>query len=152
MHFKSLTAALVLAAAPAIAQEATGDAAAGEQVFRQCQTCHAVVDADGNALAGRPQVRTGPNLYGVAGRTAGTVEEFRYSDAMVAAGEAGLVWDEASFVAYVQDPTPFLREFLGDDSARGNMTFKLRNADDAANVYAYIASLGGSAEGEAPSN
>ncbi len=142
MHFKPLTAALLVAAAPAFAQDATGDAAAGEQVFRQCQTCHAVVDAEGTALAGRAQVRTGPNLYGVAGRTAGTVEEFRYSDSMVAAGEQGLVWDEASFVAYVLDPTPYLREYLGDDSARGNMTYKVRSEDDAKNVYAYITSLG----------
>jgi cytochrome c len=148
MRFKLFAVAFAVAASPAFAQEATtpdltatGDAAAGEAAFRQCATCHAVVDADGNALAGRAQVRTGPNLYGVVGRVAGTYPEFRYSASMAAAGEKGLIWDEAQFVAYTQDPTPFLRAFLGEESARGNMTFKLRNPDDAKNLYAYLQSL-----------
>lgn len=128
----------VLAAGAAVAQE--GDAAAGEKAFSQCQTCHVVVNEAGETLAGR-NARTGPNLYAVSGRTAGTVEGFRYSASMVEAGEKGLVWDEATFVDYVQDPTPFLREFLGDNGARGQMAFKVRSEEDAKNLYAYLASL-----------
>jgi cytochrome c len=60
---------------------------------------------------------------------------------MVAAGEKGLVWDQASFVAYVQDPTPFLREYLEDTGARGSMAFKVRSEEDAKNLYAFLASL-----------
>lgn len=60
---------------------------------------------------------------------------------MTAAGEQGLVWDEAEFVKYVQDPTPYLRDYLGDTSARGNMTFKVRKEEDALNLYAYLLSL-----------
>lgn len=138
----SAAALLVLAAAPLAAQEASGDAAAGESVFRQCQSCHVVTNEAGETLAGR-NAKTGPNLYGVAGRAAGSVGDFGYSDAMVAAGEKGLVWDEASFSAYVQDPTGFLREYLDDNGARGAMSFKIRKEEDAVNVYAYIASLGG---------
>lgn len=138
-------AALVLAAAPALAQEidltATGDATAGEAAFRQCTSCHVVVNDAGETLAGRAS-KTGPNLFGVSGRTAGTVEDFRYSDAVVAAGEKGLVYDEAAFVAYVMDPTAFLREYLEDSSARSKMTFKVRSEDDAVNLYAYLHSLG----------
>jgi cytochrome c len=77
----------------------------------------------------------------VAGRSAGSIEDFRYSGAMTEAGEAGLVWDEESFIAYVQDPTGYLQEYLDDGSARGNMAYKVRNAEDAADLYAYLSSL-----------
>lgn len=136
-------ATLALLSAPAFADghtAASGDAAAGEKAFRQCQSCHVVVDADGNTLAGRAS-KTGPNLYGVAGATAGQVEGFRYSDGHVAAGEAGLVFDEATFVAYVQDPTAKIRELSGDAKARSKMSFKVRKEADAVNLYAYLKSL-----------
>jgi cytochrome c len=141
MKLRVITAVLALCAAPALAQDATGDAAAGEAAFRQCATCHHVVAADGTVLAGREQVKTGPNLYGVAGRAAASVEGFRYGDGIKAAGEKGLVWDEASFVKYVQDPGAFLKEYTGDGAARSNMSFKLRKEEDALNLYAYLASL-----------
>ena len=83
--------------------------------------------------------RTGPNLYGIIGRQAGSVEDFRYRDDIVAAGEKGLTWDEETFEAYVQDPTAFLKEYLDDGGARSGMTFKLR--EGASDVYAYLASL-----------
>ncbi|MCX7643937.1 MAG: cytochrome C [Rhodobacteraceae bacterium] len=147
MKFKIAAAAVLLAAGPAFAQELpktdivpTGDVAAGEAAFRQCATCHVVVNPAGETLAGRA-AKTGPNLYGVVGRVAGRVPDFRYSEALKAAGEKGKVYDEATFVAYVQDPTGFLREFLGDPSARGNMTFKVRKEEDAVNLYAYLHSL-----------
>ena len=141
MKLKIAVAALALAAGPALAQDPTGDAAAGEAAFRQCATCHAVVAPDGTALAGRANVKTGPNLYGVVGRVSGKVEGFRYSNALTEAGEKGKAYDEATFVAYVQDPTGFLRDYLGDPSARGNMTYKVRKEEDAHNIYAYLASL-----------
>lgn len=140
----TFTAAAIAAlmATPLFAEaHMSGDAGAGESVFRQCQSCHVVENEAGDVLAGR-NAKTGPNLYGIVGRTAGTVEGFGYSDAMVAAGEAGLVWDEANFVAYVQDPTGFLRDYLDDNGARGAMSFKVRKEEDATNVYAYIGSLG----------
>ena len=147
----SSIAAIALLSGPAFAEshEMAGDAEAGERVFNQCQACHVVVDDEGNTLAGRAG-RTGPNLYNVAGRTAGTIEGFRYSSSMTEAGEAGLVWEAETFVAYVQDPTPFLREYLDDSGARGAMTFKVRKEEDAANVFAYLKSLvpEGEAEGE----
>lgn len=147
MKLKLMTAALLLAAAPAFAQDAevdltaTGDAAAGEAQFRQCATCHHVIDDAGNVLAGRANVKTGPNLYGIAGTVAGTEEGFRYSASMVKAGENGLIWDESHFVTYAMDPTAFLKDYLGDSGARGNMTYKVRKEEDAINLYAYLASL-----------
>lgn len=148
---KLLAAALALASFPALAQTAetteapayvapTGDAAAGEALFNQCQSCHVVRDEAGQVLAGRNS-RTGPNLHGVVGRIAGTYPEFRYGDGIVAAGEMGLIWDEDHFVAYVQDPTAFLREYTGNNRARGNMSFRLRNEQNARDLYAFLATF-----------
>ncbi len=121
------------------AGHASGDAAAGEDVYKKCRSCHMVESADGDTI--QRGGRTGPNLWGIVGRQAGTYEGFRYSDVMVEAGEAGLVWTEEEFVKYVADPTPYLREYTGDSSARGKMTFKLGDATDAADVWAYLASV-----------
>ena len=129
--------AAVLLASPALAQ---GDAAAGEAAFRQCVACHVVATPDGDTLAGRAG-RTGPNLYGIGGRVAGSVEGFRYSPALAALNEAGVVWDEVSFAAYVQDPTAFAREATGNNGLRSSMSFRVRNEQDALDLYAYITSL-----------
>ena len=133
MRLIPVTLAAAALAAPAFA----GDPAAGERMWRQCQACHMIVSPDGETIQ-RGQ-RTGPNLYGVVGREAGAVEDFRYSPAMQAAGEAGLVWDLESFTAYVENPTGFLREFLGDNSARGSMAFQLRQG--AEDLFAYLESV-----------
>ena len=141
--------ALTLAASAAFADgHASGDAAAGEEAFGQCVTCHVVQNEAGETIAGR-NAKTGPNLYGVVGRAAGSVDGFRYGKSMIEAGEAGLVWDEASFVAYVQDPNGFLREYLDNRRARGKMAFQVRGADaeaESANLYAYLASVGPAAD------
>jgi cytochrome c len=142
----SLTAAvLTLAVAPAFAQEApTGDAAAGEKVFAKCQTCHVVANEAGEVLAGKNS-KTGPNLYGLPGRTLGTYPEFKYGDSIVALGAGGAVWNEADFVAYVADPAKFLKDKSGDKAAKSKMSFKLPKEEDAKNVWAFIASLSGAA-------
>ncbi|MBD3665464.1 c-type cytochrome [Sulfitobacter aestuariivivens] len=128
---------------------ATGDAEAGEKVFSKCKACHSIVDADGEAI--QKGGRNGPNLYGIFERVAGSDEEFgkKYGDDLVAAGEGGLVWIEEAFVPYVQDPRAFLRETLDDSKARSKMTFKLRDEEDAANVWAYLVSVGPAPEEEA---
>lgn len=137
-------AALAAFGMPALA----GDPEAGASAFTgQCQNCHVVANEAGDVLAGR-NARTGPNLYGVIGRQAGVVEGFRYGASLVEAGAAGLVWDEASFVAYVQDPNGFLQETLDNRRARGQMAFRVRSADDAANLYAFLATFSELEEGE----
>lgn len=120
---------------------AAGDAEAGRGLFAsQCQNCHVVVNEAGETLAGR-NARTGPNLYGVVGRQAGIYEGFRYGDSIVEAGAAGLVWDEESFVAYVANPNAFLREYLNNNRARGNMAFQVRNEQSARDLYAFLATF-----------
>ncbi|MBF9057862.1 c-type cytochrome [Rhodobacterales bacterium HKCCSP123] len=138
-----LAAAMTLLSAPmamADAHAASGDAAAGEAAFRQCVACHVVENEAGEILAGR-NGRTGPNLYGIAGEAWGTGDDFRWSPGMQALNEAGVLITEESFVAYVQDPTAYIREASGDNSARGAMSFRVRSEEDAVNLYAYLASL-----------
>lgn len=142
-HAVRLAAAALLLAGPALADAhlaPTGDAAAGEKAFRQCQSCHVVQAPDGEVLAGRA-ARTGPNLYGVVGRTAGTVEDYAYSDVMEAAGAAGMVYDEANFVPYVMDPTTHLTEVSGENG-RGKMVYRVRKEADAHDLYAFLAQFG----------
>jgi len=130
-----------LMATPVIA----ADIEAGETAFnRQCASCHVVVDADGNTLAGK-RARTGPNLYQVIGRPLGSVEDFRYRDSIVEAGEAGVVWAEENMVAYLQDPKAYLVEATGDSGARSGMAFRVRKEEDAMNIAAFLASFGADA-------
>ena len=116
---------------------AAGDPAAGEKVFAKCRTCHVITAADGTVI--QKGAKVGPNLFGVIGRPAGSVADFKYSPSMIAAGEKGLVWDEATVVEYVQDPTAFLKDYLGDEKARGKMTFKLTSGME--DVAAYLHSV-----------
>jgi cytochrome c len=144
MKITILALAMTTFAASAFAEShmaaPTGDVAGGEDQFnRQCIACHVVQDpVSGEVLAGR-NAKVGPNLYGLAGRMPASVEGFNYSDALVAYGEAGAVWDEVSFVGYVQDPTAFLREALDDKRARSKMAYQVRDEGQATDLYAYLA-------------
>ena len=116
-----------LAAADASAQDATK----GKSVFNQCKACHAL-----------DQALVGPPLAGVVGRKAGSVAGYAYSDLMKAAGDAGLVWNEASLVDYLQGPTVYLKKFVADKgkmaTGSSKMYFNLANEDQRKNVVAYL--------------
>ncbi|ANK86273.1 cytochrome-c class 1 protein [Rhizobium sp. N6212] len=90
-----LIAASVIALFPFDAGAQEGDATAGATVFKKCATCH-VAESDTN--------KVGPSLNKLFGRTAGTHPDFAYSAAMKAAGEGGLVWDEATLRDYLHNP------------------------------------------------
>ncbi|MGX0977573.1 cytochrome c [Roseovarius sp. MBR-51] len=120
------SATLVALSLPAFAE---GDAAKGEKEFNKCKACHMIASDSETIVKGG---KTGPNLYGVIGRTAGSVEDFKYSDGLAAKGAEGLVWDEAELAAYVKDPS----EYLG---SRSKMTFKL--AKGGEDVAAYLATF-----------
>ncbi|MEQ6250777.1 c-type cytochrome [Sulfitobacter sp. HNIBRBA3233] len=138
--FAATAMGMALMSAPAFADgHATGDAEAGESVFNKCKACHMIEDADGETIVRGG--RTGPNLYGVLGRQAGSTD-FRYGDSIVEAGEAGLEWNEEEFVKYVADPKEYLADYLDDSKARSKMAFKLRDEEDAVNVWAYLVSVG----------
>lgn len=125
---------------------ATGDAAVGETLFnRQCIACHVVADLDGNVLAGR-SARTGPNLFGIAGRDLASIEGFRYSDSILELAEADTIWTEENFTGFVQDPTGWMRATMDQGRARSKMAYRVRAPEDAINIYAFLSSLGGPIE------
>ena len=71
---------------------AEGDAARGEKIYKKCKACHSLE-------AGKKKV--GPSLAGLFGRTAGTVEGFKYSTAMK---DSGIVWDEETLDGFLTKP------------------------------------------------
>jgi len=96
------------------------DVDAGKKIFRKCKACH-TLKAGGKSTIG-------PNLHGVVGRNAATVDGFKYSKAMK---ESGLVWDEATLTAYLTKP----KEFLPGNK----MPFPgLKKPEQIENVIAYI--------------
>jgi cytochrome c2 len=116
-------------AGPVLAQ----NVAAGEKVFRKCAACHNVGDDAGNSV--------GPVLNNVLGRKAGIYDGYRYSKTLLAAGEAGLVWDADKIAAYITDPRDFMKNFLSDPKAKPKMTFKLKKQQDRLDVIAYLQSF-----------
>ena len=127
-------AAVLSLAAPAFA---AGDATKGEADFKKCKACHSIVGDDGTEI--QKGGKTGPNLYGVVGRAAGTVADFKYSQVMTEAGAKGLVWSEETLTSYLPDPSKFLEETSGDAAGKSKMTFKL--AKGAEDMAAYLASV-----------
>ncbi len=105
----------------------TGDAAAGEKVFRKCKACHQV-GADAKN-------RAGPVLNGVVDRAVGSIEDFKYSDALAGLNADGTVWSVENLEAFLTKPK---------DYAKGTkMAFAgLRKEEDRQNVIAYLASFG----------
>ncbi len=126
------TAALLTLAAPAFAE---GDAAKGEKEFRKCKACHMIVDDEGETIVRGG--RTGPNLYGVIGRVAGSVEDFRYGPGLEAAAEDGFTWTEEEVAEYTADPSGWLEK--KGYPKRSKMTFRLRKGGE--DVAAYLASV-----------
>jgi len=123
MRFRStgLLIAAALLASPLFAH-AAGDAAKGKTVFAKCMACHAVV-------AGKNGV--GPSLFGVVGRASGTVPGYTYSEDLK---KLNLTWTPENIDKWVTNPKAM--------APKTKMTFPgLNNADDRANLIAYLDTL-----------
>ena len=75
---------------------AAADPDKGKAVFEQCAACHSL-DGTGDY--------DGPSLKGIIGRTAGSLEDYRYSAAMK---RSDVTWDAATLDKYVADPQAFI--------------------------------------------
>ena len=117
-------ATLCLATGAAVAQD--NPVEDGEAYFRRCVPCHKVGEEAANTI--------GPVLNDVLGRQAGTYPGFFYSQAMIEAGAAGLVWTADTLSTFLASPRKALP---------GNkMSFAgARNAEDRAKVIAYLRTL-----------
>ncbi len=101
-----------------------GDAAAGEDIFnKKCKTCHTVEEG---------KHRTGPSLFGVVGRKAGSTDFKRYKGLK----DADFVWDETLMVEYIGDPKAFVQSHTGNKTT--SMTFKLKDEKDREDVVEYL--------------
>lgn len=99
--------------------------AAGEGVWRQCRTCHQIGDGARNG--------TGPLLNNMVNAAVGGVDGFRYSPSFAEAREGGMIWDEATLDAFLENPGALI--------PRNRMSFRgLRSADDRAALIAYLKS------------
>jgi cytochrome c len=107
------------------AAEITGDAGAGAKVFRKCKACHEIGDG--------AQSKAGPVLNNIVGRAAGSVDDFKYSAALMEKASAEtLVWDVETLEAFLTKPKTFIKGT--------KMSFAgLRKDKDRANVIAYLA-------------
>lgn len=125
---RSLVFSMIVAAAtsaPGLAF-AAGDAAAGQRVFNQCRACH-------TPDQGAPN-RVGPNLWGVVGRPAASIESFRYSANMRELAGQGHSWTEDNLRAYLTNPKAVV--------PRGTMSFAgIRNETQLTDLIAYLSTL-----------
>ena len=117
------TAPAPAAPAAAAATPAGGDAEAGRRVFNQCRACHTIDQGGRNGV--------GPNLFGIVGRRAGSIEGFRYSANMQELAGTGHVWTLENLRAYAQNPKAVL--------PRGTMAFNgVRNETQLNDLMAYL--------------
>jgi len=94
----------------------------GKHKFAQCRSCHTTAQGGPNM--------TGPNLWGVFGRKAGSLDGFTYSDGVKAAGFA---WDVDHLDKWITDPRAMI--------PGTKMTFfGIKDPKDRVDVIAYLKS------------
>ena len=99
---------------------AMGDLSHGEKVFKKCSACHMIVSDGKNMI--------GPNLWGVIGRQAGSITDYKYSKAMIAYGKE---WSFEEMNAYLIKPQAYIK---GTKMAFAG----LRKEKDRASVILYM--------------
>jgi len=96
--------------------------ARGKEVFeKRCGGCHSA-DRD----------KEGPRLRGVYGRASGSVETFKYSDALK---KARIPWNAESLDKWLIDPDKLIPD--------NDMAFHVEKADERREVIAYLKELSG---------
>ena len=131
MIVRSLLVSLSLVALTCAAQ--AQDAEAGKKVFNKCRACHQVGPTAKNGV--------GPELNGLIGRKAGSVEGYNYSDANK---KSGLTWDEATFAEYIKDPkakvpgTKMIFPGIKDEQKIKDLTAYLKQFDASGNKSAAL--------------
>lgn len=107
------------------------DLANGQRRFGACRGCHLINDSGRNT--------TGPNLYGLFDRQAGSIEGFNYSPAFQ---EADFVWTAESLDEFLAAPRTFMP---GNRMPFGGM----RNPGHRADLIAWLVAETASATDEA---
>ena len=92
----------------------------GEKVFKKCAACHSIAKGKGNKI--------GPALFGVLGREAGSLADYKYSKAMIAHARP---WTFEEMNGFLIKPKGWIKGT--------KMSFAgLKNAKDRAAVILYM--------------
>ena len=99
---------------------ASASATDGAKVFKKCAACHSIAKGGSNKI--------GPILWGVLGRKAGTISDYKYSKAMAAHGKT---WSIEEMNGFLIKPKNWIKGT--------KMSFAgLKNAKDRASVILYM--------------
>ena len=95
-------------------------AADGAKIFKKCAACHSIARGGSNKI--------GPALWGVLGRQAGSISDYKYSKAMAAHGKT---WSFEEMNGFLTKPKNWIKGT--------KMSFAgLKNAKDRAAVILYM--------------
>tara|TARA_B100000029_G_scaffold489864_1_gene548086 strand:+ start:4537 stop:5067 length:531 start_codon:yes stop_codon:yes gene_type:complete len=99
---------------------ASTSASEGEKVFKKCTACHSIAQGGANKI--------GPALWGVLGRKAGAVSDYKYSKAMAAYGKQ---WSFEEMDGFLTKPKEWIKGT--------KMSFAgLKNSKERAAVILYM--------------
>ena len=70
----------------------------GEKIFKKCMACHSIAKDGANKI--------GPALWGVLGRQAGSIADYKYSKAMAAYGKT---WSFETMNSFLTKPKKWLK-------------------------------------------
>ena len=103
-----------------IALFASTSASDGAKVFKKCAACHSIAQGGGNKI--------GPALWGVLGRQAGSISDYKYSKGMAAHGKT---WSFEEMDGFLIKPKDWVKGT--------KMSFAgLKNAKDRAAIILYM--------------
>ena len=77
---------------------ASTNAAEGEKVFKKCAACHSISEGGENKI--------GPALWGVLGRKAGSISDYKYSKAITAYGKS---WTFEEMDGFLKKPKDWIK-------------------------------------------
>ena len=77
---------------------ASASAADGKKVFKKCAACHSIAKEGGNKI--------GPALWGVLGRQAGSISDYKYSKAMATHGK---LWSFEEMNGFLIKPKDWIK-------------------------------------------
>ena len=99
---------------------ASATAADGAKIFSKCKACHSIAKGGGNKI--------GPALWGVLGRKAGSLSDYKYSKAMTAYGKS---WSLEEMNGFLTKPKEWVK---GTKMSYAG----LKNAKDRASLILYM--------------
>jgi cytochrome c len=99
---------------------ALGNIDTGKKVFNKCKSCHSVAKGGSNKI--------GPALYSVVGRVAGSVSDYKYSQALTSYGKE---WTFAELNGFLTKPAKWI--------PKNKMGFGgVKDKTDRASVILYL--------------